>query len=305
MNSRRLMIATLAILCLAALPAAADEWNKTYKISGVAELRLDARDGNVRVTGADSPQIEARITAIDWRISENEVRVVERQNGDRVEIEVKAPRLHGNGTGRWAIEIELHVPRNANLDIHSGDGNITAHGLATRAARKEDGALSTIAPAVARQLAGPVRLATGDGNITLEGACGKISLRTGDGNITAAELDGAVDAQTGDGNVVVDGRFDELRLRSGDGNLEARVRPGSTMQASWDVHTGDGRVTLRLPEGFSADLDAHTGDGHISLAFPVTVSGRIDRSSVRGKMNAGGGLLTVRSGDGAIRIERL
>ena len=76
------------------------------------------------------------------------------------------------------------------------------------------------------------------------------------------------------------------------------------MSGSWTIHTGDGSVDLTLPDGFQANLDAHTNDGRISLGFPVTVDGIISKSEVRGKINGGGGALTVRTGDGSIRLMR-
>jgi hypothetical protein len=54
-----------------------------------------------------------------------------------------------------------------------------------------------------------------------------------------------------------------------------------------------------------AELDAHTGDGHVSLDFPVTVSGRLSTSNIRGKLGNGGPELTLRTGDGSIRLEHL
>jgi DUF4097 and DUF4098 domain-containing protein YvlB len=80
---------------------------------------------------------------------------------------------------------------------------------------------------------------------------------------------------------------------------------GSTMNSSWDLHTGDGSVSLQLPQDFAADVDLHTSDGHITLDMPVTVEGKLGEKSVHGKMNGGGNLLSVHTGDGSIRIEKL
>jgi hypothetical protein len=51
-------------------------------------------------------------------------------------------------------------------------------------------------------------------------------------------------------------------------------------------------------------VDLHTGDGHITLDMPVTVEGLLGESNVHGKLNGGGNLLTVQSGDGSIRIAK-
>ena len=76
------------------------------------------------------------------------------------------------------------------------------------------------------------------------------------------------------------------------------------MAGDWAVHSGDGQLTLRLPDGFATDLDLHTGDGDIDLDFPVTVTRIRSENGLKAQLNGGGPRLTVRSGDGSIRIKR-
>ena len=146
---------------------------------------------------------------------------------------------------------------------------------------------------------------TGDGNIRSDGLHGQTRLVTHDGNIDGDGFEGALEANSGDGNIRVRGKFSGLNLRSGDGNIDAEVAAGSHMATGWMVHTGDGSVTLRLPDGFAANLDAHTGDGRITVDLPLTTDGGIHEDSVSGKLNGGGPVLTVRTGDGSVHLTRL
>jgi len=148
-------------------------------------------------------------------------------------------------------------------------------------------------------------LHTGDGGITAQEIKGEIYLTTGDGGIEADAMDGTLDAKTGDGHIRASGRWDQLDLRTDDGSVEATARAGSKMTAGWRVNTGDGHITLRLPDDFAADLDAHTGDGKVTVDFPVTVMGSVSGSEIRGKLNGGGQALQVRTGDGSIHLQRL
>jgi len=180
------------------------------------------------------------------------------------------------------VELEVRIPSG-----HWGPGH--------RSARVE-----VTAP---RQTAAEIH--TGDGRILVEGLKCDARLVTGDGSITAEALDGSLDARTGDGRIAVRGRFDLLNLRTDDGSIEAEVQPGSKLASGWRIQTGDGSVRLRLPTDLAADLDVSTGDGQISFELPVTVSGSRSESSLRGKLNGGGPPLTVRTGDGSIRLDRL
>jgi hypothetical protein len=245
--------------------ASADDWSKTFQISGRPELRLNVNDGSVTIRTWDRKEIEARVTTVRWKIP-SEVQVVEHQSGDRVELEVRMPhRMFTLNFGqRSSIQVELRVPREIRSDIRTGDGSIIAENLR-----------------------------------------GETRLSTGDGRIEATSLDGTLDAQTGDGRIVIRGRFDMLNLHTGDGSIEAEVNNGSRITSEWSVRTGDGHVTLRLPATLSADLDVHTGDGHIQSDLPVTVSGSRSEHELRGKLNAGGPPLIVRTNDGSIRLERM
>jgi len=88
------------LLVAAATLARADEWTKKFALTGKPELRVDTGDGDVEVRVGDSKQIEARVETVGWRISPDAVRVVDRQTGDRVELEIKVPT--GRATGATA-----------------------------------------------------------------------------------------------------------------------------------------------------------------------------------------------------------
>jgi DUF4097 and DUF4098 domain-containing protein YvlB len=145
-------------------------------------------------------------------------------------------------------------------------------------------------------------LHSGDGHIAVDGISGQARIDTGDGHIQVRNFTGGLHAHTGDGHMTIDGVLTDVDLRTGDGHIDLTVRPGSKMNNGWLIHTSDGGVEARLPQDFAAELYAHTGDGHIQLDMPVTVNGSIERSRIRGKLNGGGPLLEITTGDGSIRI---
>jgi len=261
---RRLALAVLG-LCLAVVPfARADEWSKSYSIAGKPELRVDTSDANLHVDTWDEKTITVRVTSKHYKIGEGGIRVIEHQNGDSVELELRYP--HHNfviQVGSYRVDVDIHMPREGRVSLHTGDGSIG--------------------------------LANFKGNMELE---------SGDGHQEIESVDGSLRAHTGDGHIRASGRFDTLDLNTGDGHIETRAMAGSTMASSWSLRTGDGSVTLQLPDNFAADVDLHTSDGHINVDMPVTVEGRIGDKNIHGKMNGGGNLLTVHTGDGSIRIEK-
>ncbi|MFY9801533.1 MAG: DUF4097 family beta strand repeat-containing protein [Candidatus Acidiferrales bacterium] len=269
---------------MAAAPARADDWSKTYQVNGRADLHVTTSDGDVSVTGSDQKQIDAHVTTQGWKLGPNDVQIVESQNGNSVSIEVRVPHWNFSffGGSHRSVHVDLHVPRELDLDVRTSDGNVVAQGVS-----------------------GKVQIDTGDGNVTATNVRGDVRMHTGDGHIVGHGFDGSLDADTGDGNLQVDGRFDVLALKTGDGSIEAQVGTGSKVANGWNLHSGDGHITLRVPGDLNAYVDAHTGDGSITLDIPIQVSGSLSHSAVRGKLNAGGGTLAITSGDGSIHIEKL
>jgi DUF4097 and DUF4098 domain-containing protein YvlB len=301
-NTIRLGIACAALLtgAMIAPRAQAEDVVKSYTVTGRANVHVNTNDGSVRVTTGDNKQVEFRVEYHGFELGKN-LRVDSRQDGDKVEL---TARITGHWGFSWGhnskgLHIEVRMPRDADLQVETGDGSVQADSInGTVNIHTGDGSVK------ANSLNGSIDLHTNDGSIAVDSLKGDIRLRTGDGSIEARDLDGKVDADTGDGHIRLVGRFDALNVKTGDGSVDTRVLPGSKMVSSWTIRTGDGSVDIVLPSDFQTNIDASTGDGHISLGIPVTVEGTFSNSQIHGKMNGGGQPLTIHTGDGSIRLSK-
>ena len=261
---KRIGLTIFVLGLVAALPAWADEWSKTYNLTGKPELRIETSDADIRVSTWDQNTIEAKVITTRYKIGEGGIRIEEHQDGDHVDIDVRYPHHNFNiEWGQHKVEIIVQMPREGKANLRTGDGKIELNGLK-----------------------GEMDLHTGDGGVTLEAADGKLHATTGDGHIRAG------------------GRFDELDLKTGDGHIEVRANSGSSLALGWRLETGDGNVSLEVPGDMAADVDLHTSDGHIDLDMPVTTAGKIRENEVRGKLNGGGSVLSIRTGDGSIHLRK-
>jgi DUF4097 and DUF4098 domain-containing protein YvlB len=261
---RRIGLLIVVLCCVTALRARADEWSKTFTLTGKPDLRVETSDANIRVSTWDQNTIEAKVTTNHYKIGEGGIRVEDHQNGDEVEIDVHYP--HHNFTFEMRnhrVDIDIRIPREGRVNLHTGDGKIEVAGFK-----------------------------------------GEMDLRSGDGSETLDAVDGKLRASTGDGHIRANGRFDELEVKTGDGTVEVRAAAGSSLNAGWRLETGDGSVTLEIPGTMAADVDLHTSDGHIDLDIPVTTEGKLRENDVRGKINGGGNLMTIRTGDGSIHLRK-
>ena len=150
-----------------------------------------------------------------------------------------------------------------------------------------------------------VDLRTGDGSIRLRGVHGSIRAATGDGSVEGDNLDGSLDLRTGDGSLHIKGRFDLLQLRTSDGSVDMQAFSGSRMRSGWRIETGDGSVRVALPRDLAADVQLRTGDGSIHTDLPLSIEGIKSEHDIHGKLNGGGPVLEVRTGEGSISLNAM
>jgi Putative adhesin len=294
-----LALAGLFAISIATPTLRAEDWTKSYSVSGRGNIRVDTNDGAVQVYTGESKQVEFRVLYEGYEINKT-LHVDSRQDGDSVQITARVSGHWGFGWSKSRrMKIEVRMPKDADLNINTGDGSVDTQSISGRVKiHTGDGSVR------AQSVSGDVDIDTGDGSITLEGAKGEIRLHTGDGHVEARDLDGRVNASSGDGHITISGRLDALDIKTGDGSINARVQPGSKVASSWSIRTGDGSVDVVLPPDLQANIDASTNDGHISLGIPLTVEGTFKNSEIHGKMNGGGQSLTVHTGDGSIRLSK-
>lgn len=259
---------------------------KRFTVSGPPDIRLATFDGSIQIQSWDKPDVLVEIEKRGaTREAVDTLTVTAEQHGNTIEVEVKAPpRESFTGIGfhqSASARLIVSLPRRSDVRARSGDGSIRIE-----------------------RVDGRIELRTGDGGIRATDISGEMTLNTSDGTVTVAGAEGRLDLDTGDGGVNVTGKLTSVRLHTGDGSIVYRAEPGSAMTENWEISTGDGGVSLFLPRDFGADLDVHTGDGAIRNELQVTAEtgGEVSRRTVRGRLNAGGKLLRVRTGDGTVRL---
>ena len=256
---------------------------KSFTVTGKAEISLKTFDGSIAVMAWDRSQVALTIERHAGSQAEAEaLKVKAEQDGNRIVIEAVKPEGEGVHVGWHAgrsVSFVLHVPKQTDLTASSGDGSIDATGVT-----------------------GTVQLKSGDGSIKAADLVGDVSVHTGDGSIDAQNVTGALDVSTGDGSVSISGAPKALKARTGDGAVNLKVATVASPSEDWDISTGDGSITVALPSGFNAQLDAHTGDGSISADdFGLRPTGE-DKNNLQGTLGSGGRTLRIRSGDGSIHV---
>jgi DUF4097 and DUF4098 domain-containing protein YvlB len=262
---RKISLPLFVAVIAATAMAHAEDWSKTYELTGKPDLHVQTRDANIHIDTWDQNKIEVHVTTRGWHIGNGGLEIVEHQQGNTVDLELRQPhRVHFSiGIETHRTEVEIHMPRSVKINAQTGDGDVTAKGLE-----------------------------------------GELDFTTGDGRVDLDEVDGVLRLHTSDGSARVSGRFDVLELRTSDGRIEVEARPGSQLREAWDVRSSDGSVMLKVPGELAADVELRTSDGSITTNIPIVVEGSFGRHEIRGKINGGGNRLSIRTSDGSVTLDK-
>jgi DUF4097 and DUF4098 domain-containing protein YvlB len=259
---------------------------KHFTTTGKPDVVLSTFDGSIEIRPWDKSEVQV---VVEKRGRDKEdvsvIEVQSQQTGNRVEVTVTEPKQYGMGLhiNNRSAKLIVSMPASSDVAARSGDGSIDIE-----------------------RITGTVQLRSGDGSIRGWKVGGDVTAHTGDGSIKLEEVSGVLNIDTGDGSINVGGTLTSVRARSGNGGVTIHADQGSTPESDWDITTGDGSVTLEIPDGFGAEIDAHTGDGHIRMQDVTlsNVTGTIGKNTVRGRLGAGGRGVRVRTGDGSITLRR-
>jgi hypothetical protein len=306
---KRILLSVIVLVALSlAVPAFAEsqgQFDRTLKVTGTPDVEVSTGSGDIVVRTGDTSTIHVvgRIRANNmssWfgggASAEEKIKRIEanppiEQTGNMIRIgRIEDPDLRRN----ISISYEVTLPASSNLRANTGSGNAQVDGVTA-----------------------PVKVSTGSGDVNLNNLSGEVRANTGSGNIQGENIKanfngetgsgdvrlrgtgtGNVYASTGSGNIEVQDMKGALRARTGSGDVTAN----GVATSAWDVQTGSGNVRMQLPSNAGFELNAETSSGTIDVNREITMSGQLNKHHIRGKVNGGGTLLTLRTGSGDIQI---
>lgn len=236
---------------------------KSFTVGGVPRVNVETFDGSITVRAWDRPEVA--VTAIKRATDENEMRGIRlrtEQRGAEIFISAEFDRAYaqqvnpGTLSSNASVQLELSVPRQANLRATSGDGSLSVVNVK-----------------------GEMNVRTGDGSIDVRDSSGRLVANTGDGAVRIINFDGEAEARTGDGRISLDGRFAQLAAHTSAGSISLALpaNTDATIQTQAERVINDGLAVAeddasesrlrrwRVGRGGSNLLKLQTGAGRIIL----------------------------------------
>ena len=260
---------------------------KRFTVSKPVELKLTTFDGAIEVRSWDRQEILVQVEKRGQdKDALSKIDILTDQKDDVVSVEARTTKNSTSfGIGYFvstSAKLIASVPRNTNLSIRTADGGV-----------------------VVERVTGRAEIHTGDGAIRVTETSGELLAETSDGSMQIEDVTGRVEARTNDGSIRISGTPSALRARSGDGSIVLRVRSGASMTEDWMLATGDGSISVELPDGFAAQIEADPGsDGRVrnDLTLAGLTGGDREKRVLTGALGQGGKRLTIRTADGTIRL---
>ena len=294
---RTLLIrSTLALACLAALPAlAGTPIDQTRPLDPRGRIEIENLKGRVEVRAWGRQEVKVTGTLGDG---------VEKfsLDGDRrnLRIEVKYPSRSGRTEPTVLI---VQVPTLADLEIETVSADIDVHGIASRELSLESVSGDIVANGAPREariesVSGDVRLVLNSGDVSVDTVSGELSLQ--------GRLDGEVSMESVSGNLRLDSVGERLRSMSagtvsGDMDLKLALQDGGEIR----TESVSGDLLLLLPRDVSCEVRGESFSGELGAP-----GAKIQReefgpgSSFQARYGAGKGDVRIEtfSGDATLRL---
>ena len=290
---RSIAMTTILVLsaaaCLYGAPASAvQQVNESRPVAANAAVEITNIAGEIAVTGWDRNEVQITGTLDD----ELELKIT--GGGERLDIEVEYPK-HMHGELNLSADLEVRVPRAADLDLSSVSADLTV-GEFTGPLRAESVSGDIHAEGRMKEL----ELHTVSGEIDSPASAARVTIEAISSDVRLGPFDPRENAevmvQTVSGDVTLDGSPAEADVESVSGDVLFQGEVQADGRYEFTSHSGD--IRLALPVDTSAQFTVSTFSGDISNELGSGHSERTSRYTPGSELQ-----LTLGGGNARVRVE--
>ena len=238
-----------------ALPAAAEEVDKTIDAAANGHVHVSNIAGEVTIAGWSRNQVE-----VTGELGRNVEELIVERDGDKVTIKVKVPKRGGRG-----IDSDLHiqVPEGSSIDVGTVSADISVSEV--RGEQK----LNSVSGDIDTEADGndvSAEAVSGDIDVKGQEKTAETRANTVSGDVTLFRVAGIVVGESVSGDVIVDqGSFERASLNTVNGEIvfRAGLRDGGRLQ----IETVNGDVDVEFDDRVSGRYDIETFNGDIRNCY--------------------------------------
>ena len=308
----RALLLSLALVSLVSAPVLLQakitrNVEKVFTVTPGGELKVETSGGDIKVLSHAGHEL--KVTAIqqikvdsDGEADEllKNLQLTIEQSAQGVTATAKYERRAGWGLGSWPpvqVSFVVSVPSHYNVDLNTSGGGIQLESIRGQARLRTSGGRISV-----DRIEGDLEGKTSGGDISLREGTAAVKLMTSGGNIKVERAGAGCELHTSGGNIVIRSAEGHVVATTSGGDIEAKITGALTEDSK--LSTSGGKVVVAVDSRAAFALKASTSGGNVDVTgLSVAIdSGGLRKSSLSGKVNGGGPLLTLKSSGGSIRV---
>lgn len=286
-------------------PGTRDQPEKKFVVKPGGLLSFDADLAHGEVVTGDYESVRVQFmsyykveTAEEVEALQNKISIEMSQTGDTVKVTVRFAD-NGNQADRNKIRLDfkVHIPRKFNLDLRTGGS-----------ARVDDidgtAKVSTLGGSLTMEnVSGSLTASTKGGSLTIKNVGADLEARCEGGSATIGKVSGRVIATTEGGSIWIKEAATGIDATANGGSVTAYLP--QTPRSDGKITANAGGIDLRLGESVAVTIDAACTAGSIMSDFKIAAKkGGTNSNQLKGDMNGGGPVLTLRASAGSIHLNK-
>ena len=239
---RSLLGLSLALICLAAANASAQDFQKSYSLGSGGQIKIGNISGDVIVTGYNGGAVQ--VTAIKEGRDSDKVEVEDLSSGNRVEIRVRYPKRCDCDV---SVKFQVQVPNSVRYDFEG---------------------ISSVS--------GDVEINNVSGAVRASSVSGEVRVKDVNGTVNASSVSGSVEVEIRQLSGAEDMKFSSVS-----GSVNVRMPEGVDADVKMSTLSGslktDFPIEVKKRERYSPGMSAsgRLGNGSRSLHLS-SVSGSVN-----------------------------
>jgi len=262
--------------------------HKSFPLEAGGFFSVENVNGKVEITSWDRNEVEIDVVERNRRRG-YEIEIIVNVRRDKIEIVTDHPRRRSWFRGSTpSANYTIRVPKDVEVFAKSTNGSVRVNG--TR---------------------GPVEARTTNGNVEVGDVSGDVDAHTTNGKIELENITGYIRARTTNSSVYLRNvKSSRVNASTTNGGIRAEIELDE--DGKYDFSTTNGNIRVTIPENSKVDVEARCRSRQFRSDFEILSrydleDDRWDRwssRSIRGKINGGGAMLTMRTTNGRIELRK-